>query len=69
MRKIFFIVSILLVTSVVYSQQKQVQTSIDATKNKIGAEFNAEIFLDKFSLQFFLPFTHCLAFSLFKEAR
>ncbi len=39
MRKTFFIVSILLITSVVFSQQKQVQTSIDTTRNKIGAEF------------------------------
>jgi hypothetical protein len=39
MRKSFFIVLILLTTAVGFSQQKQVQTSIDTTRNKIGAEF------------------------------
>lgn len=39
MKKIVFIVSVFLLTSVVNAQQKQVQTSIDTTKNKIGAEF------------------------------
>ena len=43
MKKVFFIVSILFVTSVVFSQQKQVQTTIDTTKNKIGAEFKLTI--------------------------
>lgn len=43
MKKVFFIVPILFVTSVVFSQQKQVQTSIDTTKNKIGAEFKLTI--------------------------
>jgi hypothetical protein len=39
MKKTFFIVCVLLLSTVVFSQQKQVVTSIDKTKNKIGAEF------------------------------
>jgi hypothetical protein len=39
MKKSFFIVCVSLLSTVVFSQQKQVVTSIDKTKNKIGAEF------------------------------
>lgn len=39
MKKSFFIVCVSLLSTVVFSQQKQVATSIDKTKNKIGAEF------------------------------
>ena len=39
MKKSFFIVCVSLLSTVVFSQQKQIVTSIDKTKNKIGAEF------------------------------
>ena len=43
MRKMFFLGSILLFTSLVFSQRKQVQTSIDTTRNKIGGEFKLTV--------------------------
>ncbi len=43
MKKSFFIVCVSLLSTVVFSQQKQVVTSIDKTKNKIGAEFQLSL--------------------------
>jgi len=37
--KIRFYLLILLFSTAVFAQQKRVETSIDTTKNKIGAEF------------------------------
>ena len=37
--KLKFYIFLFLLTSTVFSQQKQIETSIDTTKNKIGAEF------------------------------
>lgn len=37
--KLKFYIFLFLLTSAVFSQQKQIETSIDTTKNKIGAEF------------------------------
>ena len=37
--KLKFYILLFLLTSAVFAQQKQVETSIDTTKNKIGAEF------------------------------
>ncbi|HJY12075.1 MAG TPA: hypothetical protein VJ304_04760, partial [Flavobacterium sp.] len=37
--KLKFYIFLFLLTSAVFAQQKQVETSIDTTKNKIGAEF------------------------------
>ncbi|RED24668.1 hypothetical protein BD847_1403 [Flavobacterium cutihirudinis] len=37
--KLKFYIFLFLLTSTVFSQQKQVETSVDTTKNKIGAEF------------------------------
>ena len=37
--KLKFYIFLFLLTSTVFAQQKQVETSIDTTKNKIGAEF------------------------------
>lgn len=39
MKNKFFILYTMLLASVVFAQQKQVMTSIDTTRNKIGAEF------------------------------
>ena len=43
MKNFFSIFFLLLVTSAVFAQQKQVTTSIDVTKNKIGAEFKLTV--------------------------
>lgn len=41
MKKLFFI--LLLISTSIFAQQKRVETSIDTTKNKIGAEFKLTI--------------------------
>ena len=43
MKNFFSIFFLLLVTAAVFAQQKQVTTSIDVTKNKIGAEFKLTV--------------------------
>lgn len=37
--KLKFYIFLFLLTSAVFAQQKQIETSVDTTKNKIGAEF------------------------------
>lgn len=41
--KLKFYIFLFLLTSTVFAQQKQVETSIDTTKNKIGAEFKLTV--------------------------